>query len=172
MSLSRPEPVYPINSPIAELRTAELFLVSSIRLWAAPHLDPAGSHADWRGAFVAAGIEEDGGADFDSLFRIVAGAARRSLDVRCARCRQLGEDEAWLLQLISALQQERRLEAAAILADWLQPAAVQLATRLALGVARAMAGVGLVVPRRHCEAASLHRLVETACVDRGLALVQ
>jgi hypothetical protein len=102
----------------------------------------------------------------------VAGAARRSLDVRCARCRKLGEDEAWLLQLISALQQERRLEAAAILADWLPVTAVQLATRLALGVARAMAGVGLVVPRRHCEAASPHRLVETGCVDRGLALVQ
>jgi hypothetical protein len=172
MSLSRPAPVYPPNAPIAELRTAEQFLVSSIRLWAAPHLEPTGSHPDWRGAFVAAGIEEDGGADFDSLFRIVAGSARRPLDVRCARCRQLGEDEAWLLQLISALQQERRLEAAAILGDWLPTAALPLAIRLALGVARAMAGVGLVVPRRHCEAASLHRLVETACMDRGLALVQ
>jgi hypothetical protein len=170
MSSSRLLPVYRSDVPIAELRVAEAFVVTALRLWAAPHRAPTRSHADWRDGFVAAGIEETGAAAFDTLFRIVVASARRPLDVRCQRCAHLGADEAGLLQLVMLLQRARRIEAATILADWLPPAAARMAMTPAFGFATALAEIGLVIPLRHCEAAEIHQQVSAAHV-RGCELV-
>lgn len=170
MSSSRLLPVYRSEAPIGELRLAEAFTITALRLWAAPYRAPAQCHADWRDGFVAAGIAEAGAAAFDGLFRLVVTAARRPLDVRCRHCARLGADEAWLLQLVMLLQRGRRIEATMILADWLPPAASQMAMMPACAFASALAGVRLLVPLRHCEAAEIHRCVPAAHL-RGCELV-
>jgi hypothetical protein len=114
MQLCRPEPAYPTNAPIEELRTPELFVLASLRHWVAPQRDPNGTHGDWRVAFQAAAIE-DTASSFDSFCRILGTAALAPLDVRYVKCARLGEDEAWLLQLVSLMQRDRVIEAAAIL---------------------------------------------------------
>jgi hypothetical protein len=104
--------------------------------------------------------------------RVVAGAARRPLDLRPRLCRGLGRDEGRLLRLISLLQRDRRVEASAVLADLLPPAVVRLAARAAGELAAALAEAGLLVPLRHAEAAALHRLAACAHATPVLALLQ
>ena len=147
MQLCRPEPAYPTNAPIEELRTPELFVLAALRHWVAPQRDPGGTHGDWRGAFQAAAIEDTAVPSFDSFLRIL-GTARAPLDVRCVKCARLGEDEAWLLQLISLMQRDRVIEAAAILEHWLPRAAARIAFAHVGSFAAAMAGARLVVPHR------------------------
>jgi hypothetical protein len=172
MSPARPRPVYASNTALAALCTAELFVVSSLRLWVLPYTDPAGQHPDWRHGFARAGIAETGADGFDALFRIVASMARRSLDVRCPRCARLGGDEAWLLQLASLLQQRHSLDAAAILGDWLPLATVPMAMAPAERFAVGLTERGLHLPYRHAEAATAHLLAPSAHAARGFALVQ
>lgn len=172
MPVSCPQPVYAPDMPVADLRTAELFVVALLRLWILPGTDPAGIHPDWRQGCVRAGIAAEGVAAFDALFRVVAVAALRTLDVRCLRCARLGGDEAWLLQFLSMVQQRREDDAAGILGNWLPPAAVRLAMAPARQFAMALAAHGLHVPRRHAEAAVVDRLAPFAHAARGLTLVQ
>src|SRR6185369_16585750 len=135
---SLPRPVYPANSRLDELQAPEIFLVATLRLWAAPHRDPTETHPHWRQGFAAAGLEDTGTSAFDTLFRIVATAALRPLDVRCVRCARLGEDEAWFVQLIGLLQRDRLEESEAILAAWLPPIAARIALPHIIVVAGAM----------------------------------
>jgi hypothetical protein len=172
MHPSRPQPVYAANTPLIELGEAELLLVSTARLSALPYRDPTGTHPDWRPDFVRAGIEDDGVPSFEALFQIMAATALRPLDVRCLRCGYLGEDEAWLLQLVGLLQRGDAVAAAAILADWLPPAAVRIALAPAQDLALTLAEGGFRLPHRHAEAAEIHRLAPAAHATRGLALVQ
>lgn len=167
--LSDPRPccVYADEAPLAELGTAELLVVASIRLWALPVKYPEESHPDWRAGFCAAGIEDEGAPAFDILFQIVLRSAKRPLDVRCPCCAQLGKDEAWLLQLASLLQRERLEGAAAILGEWLPPATLPMALLPAKCFADALSAGRLRIPLRHARAA-----VQADYADRGLALVQ
>jgi hypothetical protein len=159
--------VYADDTTLFDLGTAELFVVTVLRLWA----DPA-PLADWRSAFRVAGALPGGAPAFGSLMWVVAGAARRALDVRERRCPALGRDEGMLLRLISLLQRDRTVEAAAVLAEWLPPAGVRLAAREAGMLAMALAGAGLMVPLRHVEAAELSRLAACAHATPGLVLLQ
>ena len=159
--------VYADDTTLFDLCTAELFVVTLLRLWA----DPA-RPADWWGAFRAAGVPPEGAPAFGSLMWVVAGAARRALDVRERQCRELGRDEGMLLRMISLLQRDRAVEAASVLAEWLPPAGVRLAAREAGALAAALAGAGLIVPLRHVEAAALPRLAACAHATPGLALLQ
>ena len=166
--MTLPLPVYAGRTPLAELQTAELFVVMSLRLWVAAHRDPTSVALGWRTGFDAAGLDDAGRDAFDALFRTVAATASRSLDVRCPRCGELGEDEGRLLQLLSLLQRRRPGEAAAILSDWMPNAARRLAFVAAQGFAVSLLEGGLAIPLRHAEAGSVVR----AGADRGLALVQ
>ena len=166
-----PQPVYQTNMPVSELRTAELFVLTALRLWAAPHRDPTGIHRDWRDAFTIANLVDDGQPAFDALFTVVANATTRGLDVRCTHCAKLGEDEGRLLQLVSLLQRRRSAEAEAILNDWLAAGAAPLALPAALRFSLALAGIGLVVPLRHSDAGTVQQLHPMACVDRGQLLL-
>ena len=148
-----------------------MFIVTVLRLWAVGRGDPI-RPTDWPSAFRAAGVEQRGASAFGSLMRVVAGAARRPLDIRARQCRGLGRDEGMLLRLISLMQRDRMVEASAILADWLPPAAVRLVTRDTRTVAAAFAQADLVVPLRHAEAASWSRLAACAHATPGLALLQ
>jgi len=101
----------------------------------------------------------------------VVAVAHRPLDVRCARCPHLGEDEAWMLQLVSALQHGRCAEAELVLNLWMPPAAARMAMLPAAGFAQALSRARLVVGLRHREAARISRLSTAAHVQRGLALL-
>ena len=108
MFLLRPLPVYATDTPLAGLRTAELFVICSLRLWVSGWQDRSETPPDWRKGFKVAGMADGGDAAFDELLRVVATTAVRSLDVRCRQCAHLGQDEGWLLQLLSLLQRDRR----------------------------------------------------------------
>jgi hypothetical protein len=144
----RPDADYVPRTPIASLRTAELLVVTTLRLWVAPHRAPQVRHPDWRGGLDAARIAAPAATSFDALLRILAACASRRLDVRCPRCRELGEDEARLLRLLRSLQSDRREPAAAILDLWLPPAAARMALGPAAGFAHALAEAGLFIPPR------------------------
>src|ERR1700685_3740899 len=98
--------VYADDTTLFDLGTAELFVVTVLRLWA----DPA-PPADWRNEFRVAGMVPEGEPAFGSLMWVVACAARRALDVRERHCPGLGRDEGMLLRLISLLQRDRAVEA-------------------------------------------------------------
>jgi hypothetical protein len=156
MFLPRPLPVYATDAPIAELQPAELFAICVLRLWVLHHRDPETVTMDWRVGFAHMHIDQQGEAGFDALLSLVARSAIRTLDIRCKRCPHLGEDEGWLLQLVCLLQDDRIAEAAAILADWLPPAAVRRAMGPAQAFAAGLAARGLSIPRRPAAAMQPH----------------
>jgi hypothetical protein len=171
MPQQSPPPVYADDTSLFDLGTPELFIVTVLRLWAVGCNDPI-RPTDWPSAFRAAGVEQRGASAFGSLMRVVAGAARRPLDIRVRQCRGLGRDEGMLLRLISLMQRDRMVEARAILADWLPPAAVRLVVGDARVLAAAFAQAELIVPLRHAEAASRLSLAACAHATPGLALLQ
>ena len=87
---------------VASLATADLFLLQSVRLWAAPR-----EGADWRRGFLAAGIGGDGVVAFDRAMGALAAGARPRLALHGACCRGVARDEARLLGIVAALQQGR-----------------------------------------------------------------
>ncbi len=169
--MALPPHVYAPETPLQELGTAELFLVSVARLWLARRRDPDGAGPDWRAGFRAADIGGDGAGAFVGLCRIVGVAARRRLDVRRRADPILGVDEAWFLRIVSLLQHGRAADAAAILTDWLPTAAVRLALPQATRLAAALDAAGLRVPLRHGEAGRRRPHGPAAAAARGLDLV-
>jgi hypothetical protein len=169
MTMFRPPAIYPANAPIEDLGMAELFTLSTLRLWTAPLTAPNKIHPDWRGGFSAANMDEQSPEDFDALLNIIAVKAHRMLDVRCARCSSLGGDEALMLQLVGVLQRDRIGDAKGILCDWLPPPIATMALRYAIRFAHAMARARLLVPYRSSAAASHVRLVHQDHAECGLA---
>jgi hypothetical protein len=166
-----PQPfVYADDTDLRALGTAELLVVATLRLWVAEQTDAVGL-PDWRAGFTAARIDRSGVRGFIGLLHLAA-RARGVLDVRPPQCRRLGRDEGLLLRLISLAQNRRLAAAGALLAEWLPPAAARLAARRLDAFARALAEVGLGVPLRHAEAASLAGLAACAHAMPGLALLQ
>ena len=167
-SCSCPPPVYPIDAPLADLRTAELLLVATVRLFMTTQ-EVGVRVRDWRAGFMAGGIDQDAVPAFETLIRIMIAATPRPLDFRCLGCSQLGVDEARLLQLISVFQAGRYADGGALLTIWLPPTAMPLAVLPAQELASAMALGGFHMPLRHSEAALPHPY---AFADRGHTLVQ
>ncbi len=166
-----PPPVYPADTDVTALRTAETLLVSTLRLFALTWTIPGDSHPDWRGGLLAARLPLWATKAFDSLFSIVVVATRRPLDVRCLHCRGLGYDEGRLLQLVSLFQHGRPEAGEAVLGDWLPPTAQRLAASPAEGLAAALLQGGLVVPwrgRQPTAAIAAHQVH----ANPGLVLVQ
>lgn len=171
MAIPLPAPVYPQNAAVDALQTAEHFVLCTTRLWVAHYVETGRTtDAPTLADGFAAARAPAGLAPFEAFFRILAAAARRSLDIRCMRCPCLGEDEAWLLQAVSLLQHHRPAEASAIVARWLAPAPARLALAPLAEFAGALSDAGLKVARRHPEAGLAAHAVP--CPDRGLALVQ
>jgi hypothetical protein len=156
MFLSRPTATYVVDTAIAALSPVELFVICVTRLWVQHHRHTQTFPAEWRDGFTHMEIERESEAGFDQLFQCIATAAIRKLDIRCRRCAHLGEDEGWLLQLVHLLQCDRRVEAIAILSDWLSPTAVPLAIGQALAFARGLAARGLQMPLHQTDTATAH----------------
>lgn len=144
-----PLAAYPAGTRLTDLRTAESLLVVALRLWTAQRLEPNGGHADWRDGFLAAALCGVGVACFQSFISILEAAATRPIMLGRPHCEDLTEDEARLLCAIGCLQRERGHDAALLLADWLPPAAVRVATDYACGLATALGEARLTLPERN-----------------------
>jgi hypothetical protein len=136
---------------LSELGTAELFVLSSLRLWFLSHCDREHEYPDWRQAFETASISKTGTWGFDRLCRIVGTTTLRSLDVHWLNCGRIGEYESSLLQAVGLLQHNRLAAAEIALLDWCPPTAVRLALEAGQAFATALESHGLLIPIREHE---------------------
>lgn len=138
-------PPYVAEMPLAGLKTAELFLLTTLRLWLAAHR--RAQVPDWRQGLAAAGLMEDGAADFDMTLRILI-ARVRQLDSRAAGHPRLSADEARLLRLFGALQRGETGEAVEFLQVWLPSKPLRWLLRYARSFVGVMASQKLILPDR------------------------
>jgi hypothetical protein len=131
-----------------DLDGAELFVIATLRAWVAPRMRPGEAHPDWRELFRMAGLGAPAMIAFDGLMSMIGAQAKRLIDVHCCRCPALGEDEALMLRLVTALQAGETLPALGILGDWLPEEATGPALHAARRFALTIAEAGLSLPRR------------------------
>lgn len=137
---------YPDDMPLSELRTPEILLVATLRIFAEGVWSQ--HPRDWSEGLVAADVSADGIEGLARLFDVIAVAPRRKLAVACMHCRILCPDEALFLQLIASLQRKNIDDAKMILQNWVAPAAVRAAIPYAQSLADGLARQGLLLPRR------------------------
>ena len=147
-----PMPSYADHMPLHELRTAELLLVTTLRLFAQSARHEASQH--WWEGLMAADIPDDGIQGLANLFGIIAVSPRRKLAVACMHYRFLCPDEGRFLQLVALLQRKEEGAAEDILLNWVRPAAARLSLPQAQALADSLAMQGLLLPRR-CETGAL-----------------
>ena len=165
-------PPFAPDMPIAELRTAEAFLVTTLRLWLAERSQAPKAPRDWRSGFMAAGLEEDAAPDFDMALRILHAGAQPPLGLRDFRHPRLAEDEARLLSVFAYLQRGDVGAALTELQYRLPTKSLRWTLRYARSAAAAMAVRGLVLPDRSLPTAAIaHRACAAVFVDRGAALL-
>lgn len=152
-----------------ELNTAERLLVLSFRLWALPHAVPDQAHPEWRAGLRAAGLEGEAQLLFDPLLDTLFSSTQRVIEVHRAMCLGISQDESEFLRCIAMYQNARDEDARQILADWIPPASMRLATCLAASLADALKGAALMLPVRESDRMSL--LSTAAGIGRGLHLV-
>jgi hypothetical protein len=150
MFTSRPPHGYSPQQ-LSELGTAELFVLSSLRLWFLSHCDRENSYPDWRQAFETARIGKMGTWGFDRLCRIVGTTTVRSLDVHWLHCVKIGAYESSLLMALGYLQNNQLGAAEVTLLEWCPPTAVRLALEAGQALATALELHGLLIPIREHE---------------------
>jgi hypothetical protein len=146
--LARGLPEYPLDARLGELRTAEVFLVVSLRLWNTGEVNPAAGDLRWRVGFHAAGVDLCGTLAFEQLCRMVAIASRRATQVRSLGCLTLSRDEALLLQSIGQMQLGLPAHAQGSLRELCPPAAIRFLLHPAQTLAASLGRCGLWLPRR------------------------
>lgn len=165
-------PPYAPDMPVAALRTAEAFLVTTLRLWLAEHANSAQGPRDWRSGFMAAGLEEDAAPDFDMALRILHAGAQPPLALRDFRHPRLAADEARLLAVFGHLQRGDVGSALTELQYRLPTKSLRWMLRYARSAAGAMNVRGLILPDRSLPTAAIvQRASPAAFVDRGAALL-
>lgn len=146
MVTTRPRIAYPPYTVLGELRTSELLVISCLRLWVHTYCGCTCGYPDWREGVEQAGIGSVGATGFDTLWRIVASAARRALDIRPIYCAHLGDDEGRFLSLLALLQHGQVLHAKSVLTDWCPASAARLAITPAHAFALALTSCRLWLP--------------------------
>jgi hypothetical protein len=136
---------------LRELKTAELLVITSLRLWVLSHFSGACDWPDWREGFIRGGMSSADAVAFHALCRIIAISALRRLDVRPLHCARLGEDEAWLLEWLALLQRDRVRDAESIVRRICPPSAVRLAIGSGRVFTRALASLRLWLTAHHPE---------------------
>jgi hypothetical protein len=131
-----------------DLDAGELFVVATLRAWVAPMMRRGEAHPDWRELFRMAGAGVPAMVAFDGLMSVISAQAKRLIDVHCCRCPALGDDEALMLRLVTALQSGETLPALDILGDWLPGDATGPALHAARRFALSITEAGLSLPRR------------------------
>jgi len=157
MFTSRPPHGYSPQQ-LSELGTAELFVLSSLRLWFLAHCDREHAYPDWRQAFETARIGKMGTWGFDRLCRIVGTTTLRSLDVHWLNCARVGAYESSLLLTLGFLQQDQPGAAEITLLEWCPPTAVRLALEAGQALATALESHGLLIPIREHQTLHPHPL--------------
>jgi hypothetical protein len=130
--------VHNTHISLKNLNTAELFVVSSLRLWMLPHYDQEHWYPDWRAGFARARIDSDGELGFHIFCEMLAAGRLEPLRVRALLCPRLGEDEAWPLRIVGLLQQDQLTGAQSILTQHCAASAGRLALAPARDFARAL----------------------------------
>lgn len=148
------------GSDIDALSFPQQFVVWSLRAWIDGHRSGVGRAHLLREAYELAGAAE-GWLLVEELMTVIAVSARRALGMRCLKCRELGEDEAALLEAVGSLQAGEGAKAQAMLADWLPPSGARLAFVLLERLAASLAAARLRLPAPE----------RPRVPDRGLALV-
>jgi hypothetical protein len=141
---------------LAELASPEVFVISSLRLWALPHCDPAREYPDWERGFVQAGLGVLAASSFEALCRIIASAAPSGLSIHPMSCGHLGQDEARLLHTLWLLQRSRLAHAHVHLQDWCCPTAARLAIGPACTLALIMQSQHMLVTFHEPRTVDLH----------------
>lgn len=139
-------PAYPDDMPLSDLRTPEVLLLATLRIFAEGAW--AEHPRDWSEGLVAADVAAEGIDGLALLFDVIAVAPRRRLAVACIHCRTLCPDEGLFLQLIATLQRKDIPGAKEILLNWIAPAAARAAIPYAQALADGLARQGLLLPRR------------------------
>ncbi|HEU0161045.1 MAG TPA: hypothetical protein VFQ69_01465 [Rhizomicrobium sp.] len=132
--------------PMDILRTPELLLVATLRLFARSAWQQ--TPVDWSEGLRAAGLPPDSIDALTRLFEIIAVAPRRRLAIACLHQTVLSPDEHRFLRMIAALQRHAEDEARAFLDIWVTPAAVRLALPCARLLAEGLARQGYRLPQR------------------------
>ena len=135
-----PDPVMSDELPLHILRTPELLLVATLRLFARSAWQE--TPLDWSEGLRAAGLPPDCIDALTRLFEIVAVAPRRRLAIACMHQTVLSPDEYRFLWMIAALQRHAAEEARATLQIWVAPAAARLALPCARLLAEGLARQG------------------------------
>lgn len=143
-------PAYSDDMSLSELRTPEILLVATLRIFAQ---SARSQHAedrpgDWSEGLAAANVPADGIEALARLFDVIAVAPRRKLAVACMHSRTLCPDEGLFLQLIAVLQRKNMQSAKEILLHWVSPAAARAAIPYAQSLADGLAQQGFLLPRR------------------------
>ena len=161
----------PLEQLLCELGPAELFVVSSLRLWMENHSGGPDAGLNWRQGFKVVGIAPEGAEAFDTLCHIMVTAAGKRADIRALFCARLGRDEARALRLLGLLQQERFEIAQTLLQHWCPPAAVRLVLVPAQVFAAALGRCRLSLPAPGNLCHALHRVRQARPAGLGLRRV-
>lgn len=147
--LLQPPAVKPArDTRLDALKTAEIFVVVSLRLWNTGEVNARLGDLRWRVGFESAGVDLCGLLAFDQLCRMLAIAASRPTQVRSLSCAQQSRDEALVVQTIAQMQRGLPLDAAATLRELCPPAAVRFLLRPAQALGASLARRGLKLPDR------------------------
>ena len=141
-----PGPVMSEELPLDILRTPELLLLATLRLFARSAWQD--TPMDWSEGLRAAGLPPDTIDSLTRLFEIIAVAPRRRLAIACMHQTVLTPDEYRFLRMIAALQANAADEARAILQIWVAPAVARSALPCARLLAKGLALRGYRLPQR------------------------
>ena len=135
-------PALPEELHFRDLRFSEQFVVWSLRKWVDIMRTDEKDAEVLRDAFAQAKVG-DAYEAFDYLMRIVAASAKRTIDVRCVRCRDVSLDESMVLGMIEAGQQGDAVSAHMYLDEWVPTAAARIAFSPVSFIAEAMDRAGM-----------------------------
>lgn len=138
--MSRPQHLTEILVP--NLPTAERLFLWAVRTWAAHHDDVSPIWWSLDRAFAQEDIHA-ALAPFDRMMSAVFSGLKRWPDIRCARCLNLGQQEAQLLSAFAHLQQNNEVGARLALQDWLIRSAARVVCESAQQCTRIASAAGL-----------------------------
>jgi hypothetical protein len=127
---------------LGALQTAELFVLSAVRLWCDTEQRPC-RRALVRNGFHAVNLGCAQYMVFDQLMSTVTAGAQRPFTAALTCCAPLMHDEAWLLECLALIQHHRSSETTELLSVLLPAAAARVAAEALDSLAAALAGVGL-----------------------------
>ena len=127
---------------LGALQTAELFVLSAVRLWCDPEQRPC-RRALVRNGFHAVNLGCAQYVMFDQMMNVVTAGTLRPFATAPACAAPPLHDEAWLLECLALIQHHRSGETTELLSALLPAAAVRAAAEALASLAAALAGVGL-----------------------------